>query len=44
MQLGPIAEWGLNLDKKTVPVNTETLKPIKKEFLQLEIFVLILVN
>ena len=23
MQLGPIAEWGLNLDKKTVPVNTE---------------------
>jgi len=21
MQLGPIAEWGLNLDKKTVPVN-----------------------
>ena len=23
MQLGPIAEWGLNLEKKTIPVNTE---------------------
>ena len=23
MQLGPIANWGLNLDKKTIPVDTE---------------------
>ena len=44
MQLGPIAEWGLNLDKKTVPVNTEILKLIKKVFLPLVIFVLILEN
>ena len=22
MQLGPILEWGLNIDKKTIPVNT----------------------
>jgi len=26
MQLGPIAEWGLNLDKKTIPVNTENFE------------------
>jgi thioredoxin reductase (NADPH) len=26
MQLGPITEWGLNLDKKTIPVNTETFE------------------
>jgi thioredoxin reductase (NADPH) len=30
MQLGPIAEWGLNLDKKTVPVNTESFETNKK--------------
>ncbi|MDA9687720.1 NAD(P)/FAD-dependent oxidoreductase [Candidatus Pelagibacter sp.] len=30
MQLGPIAEWGLNLDKKTVPVNTENFETNKK--------------
>ncbi|MDA9643643.1 NAD(P)/FAD-dependent oxidoreductase [Candidatus Pelagibacter sp.] len=29
MQLGPIAEWGLNLDKKTVPVNTENFETNK---------------
>ena len=26
MKLGPIAEWGLNLDKKTIPVNTENFE------------------
>ena len=26
MKLGPIANWGLNLDKKTIPVNTETFQ------------------
>ena len=26
MQLGPIADWGLNLDKKTIPVNTENFQ------------------
>jgi len=30
MQLGPIAEWGLNLDKKTVPVNTENFETNKQ--------------
>ena len=30
MQLGPIAEWGLNLDKKTIPVNTETFESNKE--------------
>ena len=30
MQLGPIAEWGLNLDKKTVPVNTESFETNKE--------------
>ncbi len=30
MQLGPIQEWGLNLDKKTVPVNTENFETNKK--------------
>jgi thioredoxin reductase (NADPH) len=30
MQLGPIAEWGLNLDKKTIPVNTETFETNKE--------------
>ena len=29
MQLGPIAEWGLNLDKKTVPVNTKNFETNK---------------
>jgi len=29
MQLGPIAEWGLNLDKKTIPVNTENFETNK---------------
>jgi thioredoxin reductase (NADPH) len=30
MQLGPIAEWGLNLNKKTVPVNTENFETNKE--------------
>ena len=30
MQLGPIAQWGLNLDKKTVPVNTESFETNKE--------------
>jgi len=30
MKLGPITEWGLNLDKKTIPVNTETFQTNKE--------------
>ncbi len=30
MQLGPILDWGLNLDKKTIPVNTENFETNKK--------------
>ncbi len=30
MKLGPIAEWGLNLDKKTIPVNTESFETNKE--------------
>jgi len=30
MQLGPIATWGLNLDKKTIPVNTENFETNQK--------------
>jgi thioredoxin reductase (NADPH) len=30
MQLGPITEWGLNLNKKTVPVNTENFETNKE--------------
>ena len=30
MQLGPILNWGLNLDKKTIPVNTENFQTNKK--------------
>jgi thioredoxin reductase (NADPH) len=30
MQLGPIAEWRLNLDKKTIPVNTESFETNKE--------------
>ena len=29
MQLGPIAEWGLNMNKKTIEVNTETFQTNK---------------
>ena len=39
MKLGPIVEWGLNLEKKHIPVNTENFQQIKKAYLQLEIFV-----
>ena len=30
MKLGPITEWGLNIDKKTIPVNTETFQTNKE--------------
>ena len=30
MQLGPILEWGLNIDKKLIPVNTENFETNKK--------------
>ena len=30
MKLGPIADWGLNIDKKTVPVNTENFQTNKE--------------
>jgi len=30
MKLGPIAEWGLNLDTKTIPVDTENFQTNKK--------------
>ena len=30
MKLGPIAEWGLNLDKKTIPVTTENFQTNKE--------------
>ena len=30
MQLGPILNWGLNLDKKHIPVNTESYETNKK--------------
>ena len=30
MKLGPIAEWGLNLDKKTIPVNTSNFQTNKE--------------
>jgi thioredoxin reductase (NADPH) len=29
MKLGPIADWGLNVSKKTIPVNTETFQTNK---------------
>jgi len=30
MKLGPISDWGLNLDKKTIPVNTESFETNKE--------------
>ena len=30
MKLGPILDWGLNLDKKTIPVNTESFETNQK--------------
>ena len=45
MKLGPIAEWGLNLDKKTIPVNTENFQTNKDGIFAIgDIFVLIQVN
>ena len=40
MQLGPIADWGLNINKKTVTVDSKDLRLIKKEFMLLEIYIL----
>ena len=44
MQLGPILDWGLNINKKTVEVNTENFETNVMEYLQLVIFVLIQEN
>ena len=41
MKLGPIAEWGLNMNKKTIEVNSENFETNKKEYLLQEIFVVI---
>ena len=30
MQLGPIANWGLNIDKKTIEVDTEKFETNQK--------------
>ena len=30
MKLGPIADWGLNIEKKTIPVNTENFQTNKE--------------
>ena len=30
MKLGPIAEWGLNMNKKTIEVNSENFETSKK--------------
>jgi len=30
MKLGPITDWGLNINKKTIPVNTETFQTNKE--------------
>ena len=30
MKLGPIVDWGLNLDKKTIQVNTENFETNKR--------------
>ena len=39
MQLGPIAEWGLNMNKKTIEVNTENFQTNKQTYSQLVTFV-----
>ena len=40
MQLGPIAEWGLNLIKTISMLTQKTFKQIKKVYLLSETFVL----
>ena len=30
MKLGPIADWGLNINHKTIPVNTESFQTNKE--------------
>ena len=44
MKLGPIAEWGLNMSKKTIEVNAKNFETNKKAYLLLEIFVAIQEN
>ena len=44
MKLGPIADWGLNIDKKTIAVDTEKFETIKRAFTLLETFVITLEN
>ena len=41
MQLGPIANWGLNIDKKTIEVDTEKFETNQKGIYAVGIFVLI---
>ena len=35
MKLGPIAEWGLNMSKKTITVNSENYETNKKGIIAL---------
>ena len=44
MKLGPIAEWGLNMDKKTIEVNSKDFQTNKNGICALEIFATILVS
>ena len=44
MQLGPIAEWGLNMNKKTIEVNTENFQTSKPVYSLSETFVTIPVS
>ena len=41
MELGPIANWGLDLEAKSLKVNTKILKLMKKGYLLLAIYALI---
>ena len=34
MKLGPIVEWGLNMEKKTISANPKILRQTKGEYLQ----------
>ena len=44
MKLGPIAEWGLNMNKKTIEVNSENFETNKKGIFAAGIFVAIQEN
>ena len=37
MKLGPISEWGLNMDRKTIKVNTENFETNKKGIFAIDI-------